>query len=54
MTNGKVGLLPHLATKNFFILRDRKVGSLDNYESNRSMYVSRYRNNDRYYDSPYC
>jgi len=29
-----VGLLPHLATKNFFILRDRKVYSLEHYESN--------------------
>ena len=28
-----MGLLPHLATKNFFILRDRKVDSLEHYES---------------------
>jgi len=44
-----VGLLPHLATKNFFILRDRKVGSLDNYESNGDSMANNDRKNGKAY-----
>jgi hypothetical protein len=44
-----VGLVPHLATKNFFILRTRKVGSLDNYESNGDSMATTDRKNGKAY-----
>ena len=49
LAQGKVGLLPHLATKNFFILRDRKVYSLEHYESNGDSMASNDRKNGKAY-----
>jgi hypothetical protein len=44
-----VGLVPHPANLFFFILADRKVGSLEHYESNGDSMASNDRKNGKAY-----